>query len=65
MRYAGRLSDEEVADAIANAEGSLGNCADYLTNTAEHLEDLGILDTPLRHLRDEVLRQCENKKGGG
>ncbi len=65
MRYAGRLSDEEVADAIANAEGSLGNCADYLINTAEHLEDLGVLDTPLRHLRDEVLRQCENKKGGG
>lgn len=65
MRYAGRLSDEKVADAIAKAEGSLGNCADYLINTADHLEKLGILDAPLRHLRGEVLRRCQDKKSGG
>jgi cation transport protein ChaC len=65
VRYAGRLSDEKVADAIFSAEGSLGNCADYLINTADHLEKLGILDAPLRHLRDEVLRRCQDKKSGG
>ena len=61
IRYAGRLSDEKVAESIANAEGTLGNCADYLINTADHLEELGILDAPLRHLRGEVLRRSRDR----
>ncbi|NQV22153.1 MAG: gamma-glutamylcyclotransferase [Rhodospirillales bacterium] len=62
LRYAGRLPDAEVADVLAAAEGSLGNCADYLINTADHLEELGILDAPLRHLRHEVQLRCKAKK---
>ncbi|HIF10150.1 MAG TPA: gamma-glutamylcyclotransferase [Sneathiellales bacterium] len=61
VRYAGRLSDERVAETLANAEGPLGNCADYLINTADHLEELGILDAPLQHLRTEVQRLCAAK----
>ncbi len=53
-RYAGRLEDDAVADAIANAEGPLGTCAEYLFNTTEHLAELGIADPNLKRLCDEV-----------
>lgn len=49
-RYTGVLSDEAVVTAIANACGPLGPCADYLFNTTAHLEELGIVDRPLRRL---------------
>ena len=54
-RYAGRLNDDSVVDAIARAHGPLGRCADYLLNTAAHLEALGIADRRLNGLRDRVL----------
>ncbi len=54
-RYAHLLSDDEVADVIATAEGWLGPCADYLVNTVDHLATLGIHDRPLEHLRARVL----------
>ena len=46
-RYAGRLSDEEIADRIASACGHIGPSAEYLLNTVSHYEELGIHD---RHL---------------
>ena len=46
-RYAGRLSDEEIADRIALACGHIGPSAEYLLNTVVHCEELGIHD---RHL---------------
>jgi glutathione-specific gamma-glutamylcyclotransferase len=46
-RYAGRLSDEEIADKIASACGHIGPSAEYLLNTVAHCEALGIQD---RHL---------------
>ena len=46
-RYAGRLSDEEIADKIASACGHIGPSAEYLLNTVAHCEELGIND---RHL---------------
>lgn len=49
-RYAGRLDDAAIIEAIATAQGPLGPCADYLFNTAAHLEQLGIIDRPLRRL---------------
>lgn len=62
IRYACNLPDHEVVESVANAAGTLGNCAEYLINTAEHLEELGILDDHLRHLRSEVQRVCAAKK---
>ena len=49
-RYVGDLTDVETATLISKANGFLGTCADYLINTAEHLEDLGIPDKKLSHL---------------
>lgn len=57
-RYAGRLSDEIVAAAIAKATGRLGPCSEYLFNTVAHLAALGIHDRPLERLRDRVVQRC-------
>ena len=49
-RYVGDLTDIETATLISKANGFLGTCADYLINTSEHLENLGIPDKKLSHL---------------
>ena len=46
-RYAGRLTDEAIADRIAAACGHVGPSAEYLLETAARCEELGIHD---RHL---------------
>lgn len=46
-RYAGRLTDEAIADRIAAACGHIGPSAEYLLETAVRCEELGIHD---RHL---------------
>jgi cation transport protein ChaC len=54
-RYAGRLPEENVADIIAAAKGVLGPCAEYLVNTVDHLEALGLRDRGLQRLRDRLV----------
>jgi len=49
-RYAGRLPPERIARSIATARGHLGPCCDYLFNTVNHLDALGIKDGPLHAL---------------
>jgi len=53
-RYAGLLDKDTVAEIIATAEGPLGSCANYLYQTAEHLETLGIPDRQLTALAQKV-----------
>jgi cation transport protein ChaC len=53
-RYAGRLPEEKIIAAVAEAHGPLGACATYLFETVAHLEDLGIRDQRLIRLRDQV-----------
>src|SRR5262245_41226805 len=53
-RYAGRLSDEEIADKIAAACGHIGPCASYLLDTVAHLEELAIHDRHLWRLQELV-----------
>jgi len=50
-RYTGRLSDDIVADALAQACGHVGSCAEYLMETVMHLEELGIRDERLWRLQ--------------
>ena len=50
-RYAGRISDEIVADHIAHACGENGSCAEYLLETVLKCEELGIHDHFLWRLR--------------
>ena len=49
--YTPGLSDEQKADMIAAACGHRGPCAEYLLNTVEHLEALGIHDPYLWRLQ--------------
>jgi cation transport protein ChaC len=53
-RYAGRLTDAAVADAIAKAAGPLGACRDYLEHTVAALDALGIKDKPLARMKKMV-----------
>jgi glutathione-specific gamma-glutamylcyclotransferase len=53
-RYTGKLPEERIAAAIAEARGPLGACATYLFNTVEHLETLGIHERNLARIRDLV-----------
>lgn len=49
--YVGGLSIEETADMLAVACGPGGSCAEYLRETVERLETLGIHDRNLWHLQ--------------
>ena len=53
-RYAGRLSDDQVAHHIATAEGPMGACRDYLFETVAHLTELGIRDRGLEAMAARV-----------
>ena len=53
-RYAGRLSEERILDAIAAAEGPIGRCADYLIETVASLRALGICEPGLAALNDRL-----------
>ena len=52
--YAGRHTLEETAGVLARACGSWGSGAEYLLNTVEHLEALGIHDRYLWRLQAMV-----------
>ncbi|MDR7038489.1 cation transport protein ChaC [Methylobacterium sp. BE186] len=61
-RYAGRLSEPEIADKIAAACGHLGPSAEYLLRTVQACAELGIRDrhlTRLQALVAERLRTCD------
>ncbi len=62
-RYTGLLPEETVAETIAHASGFLGPCCDYLFNTVEHLDDLGMPDAGLARLARRV--RAIRAAGGG
>lgn len=53
-RYAGRLPEARILQAVATAEGPIGRCADYLTETVASLRALGICEPGLAALSDRV-----------
>ncbi|MSO53801.1 MAG: gamma-glutamylcyclotransferase [Rhodospirillales bacterium] len=55
-RYTGVLAEHHQAKTIAQAQGRLGACADYLFNTVEHLAELGIRDQNLCRMEKRVRR---------
>jgi len=52
--YAGRLALDEAARMILGAIGRRGSCRDYFENTLRRLEQLGLVDPPLRRLAERV-----------
>lgn len=61
--YAGVLPLETVADYLWNAGGWLGRGRDYLINTVDHLDELGIRDGSLARLRELVEQRIKENEG--
>jgi glutathione-specific gamma-glutamylcyclotransferase len=49
--YAGRLTPDAVARIVATSKGDRGTGRDYLSNTVQHLEQLGIAEGALHHIQ--------------
>lgn len=49
-QYAGKLDDRTIAGIIQHATGVMGSNRDYLRNTVQHLEEMGIADTSLHRI---------------
>ena len=56
-RYAGRLTDDHVADTLAQASGPLGTATEYLEKTVAHLAGIGVTDRHLSALLAKIRRQ--------
>jgi cation transport protein ChaC len=52
--YGGRLPLDVAARIIATGAGRRGTCRDYLLGARRHLDELGIVDQPLRRLAERV-----------
>ena len=50
-RFVSHIELAEAAAMIAQAEGWLGTCAEYLFSTVEHLDELGVGDGPMHELK--------------
>ena len=57
-QYAGHLSLEETAELIVQGHGHRGACREYLANTVQHLEGLGVGAGSLKRLLKLVERRC-------
>lgn len=49
-QYAGKLDNRKIAGIIRHAVGANGSNRDYLRNTVQHLEEMGIADTSLHRI---------------
>ena len=50
VQYAGNLSVDQQAQMVAQGIGDKGSALDYLTNTIDHIDALGISDTELHEV---------------
>lgn len=51
-QYAANLDDQEIAATVRHANGRNGSNRDYVLNTIDHLDELGIRDTRLHAVGD-------------
>jgi len=58
-QYAGKLPQERLLQCVMQGEGGRGTCFDYLANTVQHLDELGLADGPLH----DLLRLAQKKVG--
>ena len=49
-QYAPKMSSSEIVAIIRGASGPMGSNTEYILNTVEHLDEMGILDTELHHI---------------
>ena len=63
-RYVSGLSEMQVADVLAKAVGGRGSMVEYLFNTVDHLERMGIHDPHLWRLQ-EMVAETARRNGLG
>lgn len=63
-QYAGHLSAEDAVAYVLQGEGKMGRALDYLRNTIQHLDELGIPDGPLHGLLKMAEAEEAKRKGG-
>jgi cation transport protein ChaC len=56
-QYAGKLDERTIAGIIRHASGAMGSNRDYLRNTVQHMEEMGVADTSLHR----ILRLVESE----
>lgn len=57
-QYAGKLPTEQLIKCVIQGTGGRGTCREYLANTVEHLDALGLNDGPLHDLLRLVEQRC-------
>jgi cation transport protein ChaC len=50
-RFVPSIEQQQAARLIAQAEGWLGSCDEYLFSTVDHLDELGVVDGPMHELK--------------
>lgn len=63
-RYEGTLSEDDVAERVAAAEGIFGSNRDYLYRMTAHLNSIGVTDGPMHDLERRV-RELANETQTG
>ncbi len=53
-QYAGKLPQDRILAMIRHAIGVMGSNAEYLRNTVQHLDELGVADSSLHRLLDRL-----------
>lgn len=61
-QYTGRLSDERMVELLLQGHGERGPAIDYLANTVEHLDKLGIRDGVLHRILDKARAALSARK---
>jgi cation transport protein ChaC len=61
-RYVSGLSEAQVADVLAKAVGNRGSMVEYLFNTVQHLEQMGIHDPHLWRLQEMVAERLDRAR---
>jgi len=59
LQYAGRLSLKEQLRLVRQGVGQSGPNPDYVKNTVQHMEEMGIVDGPLHKLMHELLLKLD------
>jgi glutathione-specific gamma-glutamylcyclotransferase len=57
-QYAGKLDIDETVALVLQGCGKFGHCLEYLRNTLEHLEEMGIHD----HKLHRIVQQAEHEQ---
>jgi len=63
-RFVPHIALDESARLIAQAEGWLGSCAEYLFSTVAHLDELGVGDGPMHELK-RLVEKIQQAEAGG